>query len=111
MAIKINQALTSTSGLTIPSGSVISYETRFKPSSLQPVFILHWALNTDNAKTGKYMGETPVVFPLFYSPKLVKIDFINLDLIGVETLILNYINTVGGITLELLEQVDIIPNA
>jgi len=111
MAIKINQSLQSESGLTIPEGSFISYETRFRPVSLKPIFILYWSIDENNAKAQNYMGEIPVNFDLtFIQEGLTKAEFLALNILAVEQLVIDYLENTGGIPSANLERVDILPN-
>lgn len=111
MAIKINQTLQSESGLTIPTGSFISYETRFRPVSLQPFFILYWSINQENAENKVYIGDQPSAFFLSFTQEgLTKQEFLALDLPAVEQLVIKYLETTGEIPSANLEQVDILPN-
>jgi len=111
MAIQINQELPTQSGLSVPTGSLISYETRFRPVSLQPFFILYWSTNQENAENKVYIGDQPSAFSLSFTQEgLTKEEFLALDLPAVEQLVIDYLKTTGGIPSANLEQVDILPN-
>jgi len=112
MAIQINQELPTQSGLSVPEGSFISYETRFRPVSLQPFFILYWSTNQENAENEVYIGDQPSAFSLSFTQEgLTKEEFLALDPPAVEQLVMAYLENTGGIPSLLLAQVDILPDS
>lgn len=109
MAWKINQTIDTVSGLTVPSGSVISYETRFKPASLQPMFVLSWSKDLASAQAKSYIADVPSgIETVLIKKDLTKAEFLSLTLIGVEDIMKQHLID-SGIPEANLEQVDILP--
>jgi hypothetical protein len=109
MAIKINIPLQTKTGLEIPSESVILYDTIFAAGTtrMQNVYSLYKSV--EDYQSGKApIRDTPINLNMANLQNFTKQDFLQLDLIKVESAVQSAIESQIGVGTTTI--VDLLPN-
>lgn len=96
MAIKVNSQLTSKTGVSIPSGSVVSYQTIFPHLSKTCSIRLYVYASEDDLDNGKVPFKEVEEFPTAFKHTFTKTQLLNLNFTDFEVIVLDHIESYVG---------------
>lgn len=106
MAIKVNSQLTSKTGITIPSGSVVAYQTIFPPLSKTCAIRLHVYVSETDLDEGKVPFKEVEEFPTAIKHTFTKTELLTLSFTDFEVIVLDHIeNYVGQGTCQAIDKI------